>query len=93
MPSETLRELSQQYRLISTQLREAVEQEFRPWSVVWNSKENQHGLFISHGVLKNWLHVKVGDSVEEWRVEETYLSKNQDKWPGWIKKAKGIVNE
>lgn len=93
MASEVLNELSSQYRLLSAQLENAVKQEFRPWSVVRNTREGQHGLFISIGVLKHWIHVRVNSIVSEWKIEDTVLAANQSEWPDWIKKAKGVTDE
>lgn len=92
MASEALNDLASQYRLISDQLERAAEQEFNAWSVIKNSSTGKYGLFISIGVIKNWCHVRVfGNVNEEWKITETSVCNNQDLWPDWIKKSKGLT--
>lgn len=91
MASEVLNSLATQYRLVSGQLKSAVEEEFKPWSVVKNSTTGKYGIFISVGLKPNWLQVRVdGNSNGDWKVTETNVCNNHDLWPEWIKKSKGI---
>lgn len=84
--------LASQYRLVSSQLESAVEQEFKPWSVVRNTSTGKYGLFVSIGVILNWCHVReFGGINQEWKIIETESCNNQDLWPDWIKKSKGLI--